>query len=203
MAGWLSAVAQIGDVVGGFATLGGLVFAVVSVNRWRRDRLDEKRAEAAARAYLALSRACDRLAMWAGGCASFLKGHRSDGPVAGEALDMFRAHNEQGQEIAREAISGLRELAESMSVYLDDSEMMLLLEAGPIWDAIRVDAAPIGATGRQLSDAMIDKMCARFQRHAAGAVALFERASVLREVGRYRRGGGTERAAASAGGTSS
>ncbi|WP_243338579.1 hypothetical protein [Anaeromyxobacter soli] len=162
------------------------MFAVVSVNRWRRERLDERRAEAAGRAYVALSRACDSLAFWADGCAAFLVSHRSDRPFAGEDFALYRSHNELGQRSSREALNDLRQLVESSSVYLDEPELKLLLEAEPIWQALRTDAAPVGATDKRLSDPIIDKMCARFDGYAANARALLDRGSVLRDVGRYR-----------------
>jgi hypothetical protein len=43
----LECAAQVGDFVGGIATLAGLFLALFTVNRWRRERRDERRGDAA------------------------------------------------------------------------------------------------------------------------------------------------------------
>jgi hypothetical protein len=57
--------AHLGECVGGFSTLAAVLLAGVEVTRRRRERLREKRSDAAARALVALTRACEALEAWA------------------------------------------------------------------------------------------------------------------------------------------
>jgi uncharacterized membrane protein len=62
----LQTIANLGDAVGGFSTLAGLVFALVSVNRWRRERRDDRRSNAAAKAISAIINARAAVTQWVG-----------------------------------------------------------------------------------------------------------------------------------------
>ena len=60
----LDTLAQLGNAVGGFATLVAVGFAMYELRRWRLNARDEKRSQAASRALMALTAAHDAITNW-------------------------------------------------------------------------------------------------------------------------------------------
>jgi len=183
----LAEVAQVGEALGGLSAFGGLVYAIASLKRWKRERLAEKRAEVAGRAYIALIQACNLLAVWAESCSTLLRAARSEGTLGGAGLGSFRSHHQWRDEGTREAVSEVRVAANSTAVYLEDSELQLLMEVRPLWEQIRTLGGPIGAAERPLSDMMLESLVVKFDGYAEEARALRHRAKSLRDTARFER----------------
>jgi hypothetical protein len=117
----LESAAQVGEFVGGFATLAGLIFAFKSVDRWRKDRLDERRGDAAAGALVALARAthrmCGRCELLASTC------NVDDDRLAIEAGRQFaELFQRLDKKISEDVMDALHEVLVSTVALLDESE---------------------------------------------------------------------------------
>jgi len=124
---WLESAAHVGEIVGGFATLLGLIFAFVSVDRWRKDRLDERRGDAAAKVLVSLTGACGRMQ---GRCV-LLREQASvtDEFVVEAAREVLALYERLEPKITDEMIHGIQETLVASVALLDEPETAALRDA--------------------------------------------------------------------------
>jgi len=135
--GW----SALGQAAGGFATVAGVVFAIVSVNRWKRERRHERQSDVADALALAVGRACTALRTVIAEIPSDLRSgyqmvHR---PLEPEAYipriitgDVLRAAFEQARQKALPALERLEEAYMRARLYLSDERLLLAVEVREI-----------------------------------------------------------------------
>jgi hypothetical protein len=178
---------NVGSLIGATATVAGVLLAGHQLHRWRRDRLDERRGDAAAGAYVSLIRACNLMR----GYCELMSFHDTDPGVA--VRNVRQLFDRIDARITDECFHRIHEILTSCVALLDDHETAPLSEAQTEANLFqnwmsgwshRVSVAAEGdATARALAE-LRDKL-----QRTSSKFAAVERlgGSVLLPIARLRR----------------
>jgi hypothetical protein len=206
--GWLDAASKIGDFVGGFATLGGVVVALIfgtreirrwrdEVRRWREQRQAEARSDPAARALLAIREVCLHVHHW---CVVLqLATVRSEGA---DPATNVRSAVDFGLPLVEPLRRELQRAKVPAFVYLDERERELLREAEGLLVQVQLDAEHWAKNAGSTDRTAVRTVFASLTRAAHDLQARAD--GVLRSIARYEAStlSGPEHGAVSAAGTS-
>jgi len=118
---WLDVLGNIGDLVGGIATVAAVVLGLREVHRWREQRAEEKKSEAAARGLVALTRAHNAILGWAEALEDITD--VEDPEMDFEALaERFQAADRNGRDAAEQALRDLHGATAEAYVHLENRE---------------------------------------------------------------------------------
>jgi hypothetical protein len=193
-AAWLgsSGAGHFGGFLGGIAAFAGFCLAAHQLRRWRRDRLDERRGDAAARALESLVRVCHLMRGW---CALLRSESRPDEQFAMEAgREVLAFYTKIEQKIEDELIHGVHETLVSSVALLDDPETAPLREvqeaANLFQNEMNGRLARLGALGDRASVARaLADMADSLDRRIAEFEAVERRGrEVLLPIARLRAG---------------
>src|SRR5512138_2288332 len=121
----LESASYVGEIVGGISTAAAVALAVFELSRRRRERLREKRADAAARALVALTRACEALDAWAAGIEDVTDVEDPDMDFA-KLLEDLESLDRKGRDTREQPLREVNSAAVEAYVHLDPQEYHFL-----------------------------------------------------------------------------
>lgn len=132
----LEIASAVGDAVGGISTLVGLFFAVMQFGRWRTERREERRAEAAATGLAAVLAACDALGRWT--TAIWVMANHTEDEEMEDHLQRLREVTGTARAVAERAVDSLHAAEVRAHVHLGEEAAALIREPTMVfWDIAR------------------------------------------------------------------